>query len=72
MDVPWLAKALVTPELLKQKLEEKGFTSVLVSENKPAGWPLGDADDYYVRVSWNSSPKVFDVPGAVTDHRKVA
>ena len=72
VDVPWLAKALVTPELLKQKLEEKGFTGVVVSESKPAGWPLADADDYYVRVSWNKPAQVFDVPEAVTDHRRIS
>lgn len=72
VDVPWFAKALVSPELLKSKLEEKGFTGVVVSETKPTGWPLGDADDYYVRVSWNKPSQVFDVPEAVTSHRKVA
>lgn len=72
VNVPWLAQALVSPELLKRKLEEKGFTNVLVSEHEPPGWTLGPADDYYVRVSWNKPPQVFDVPSAVTSHRKVA
>lgn len=72
VNVPWLAQALVSPELLRQKLLEKGFDSVQVSEQMPPGWTLGPAGDYYVRVSWNRPPQVFDVPGAVTDYRKVS
>lgn len=67
-----MAKAIVSPGLLKTKLEEKGFSNVLVFEEKPPGWPLGDADDYYVMVSWSGMPKVFDVPSAVTAHQKVS
>lgn len=71
MHVPWLAKAIVSPELLQQKLEEKGFTNVAVSEQMPPGWTLGPADDYYVTVSWANSPQAFDVPSQVTAHKKV-
>jgi hypothetical protein len=62
----------VSAPLLKSKLEEKGFTNVAVSEEKPAGFPLDGNADYYVAVSWNQAPKIFDVPSAVTEHRKVA
>jgi hypothetical protein len=58
--------------VLKGKLEEKGFTEVVVSEEKPAGFPLAGKGDYYVAVSWNHPPQIFDLPGAVTQHRKVA
>lgn len=72
VDVPFLLGAIVSPALMKSKLEEKGFTDVLVSEEKPIGFPLTSDGDYYVAVSWNQAPKVFDVPDAVTEHRKVA
>lgn len=72
MDVPFLLGALVSAPLLKTKLEEKGFSSVVVSETRPAGFPLSGSADYYVSVSWQNSPKVFDVPDAVTAYRKVA
>ncbi len=72
VDVPWLAKAIASPALVKQKLEEKGFSNVSVLESPPPGWPLGPADDYYVAVSWQNPPQVFKVPGAVTAYRKVA
>jgi hypothetical protein len=72
VDVPFLLGALVSPALLKSKLEEKGFTGVSVSESKPAGFPLPGLADYYVAVSWNRTPQVFDVPDAVTSHRKIA
>ena len=71
VDVPFLASAFISAPLLKSRLEEKGFTNVVVSEQKPAGFPLAGSGDYYVAVSWNQAPKVFDVPSAVTDHRKV-
>lgn len=71
VDVPFLLGAVVSASLLKSKLEEKGFTNVQVTEEKPAGFPLAADGDYYVAVSWNQAPKVFDVPDAVTDHRKV-
>lgn len=72
VDVPFLLGAIVSAPLLKSKLEEKGFVNVSVSEEKPAGFPLGSDGDYYVAVSWNQAPKVFDVPDAVTEHRKIA
>jgi hypothetical protein len=72
VDVPFLLGAIVNAPLLKSKLEEKGFTNVSVAESKPAGFPLGGDADYYVTVSWNQNPKVFDVPSAVTAYRKVA
>ena len=72
MDVPFLLGALVTPTLLKEKLEEKGFTQVAVAEERPAGWPLGQDGDYYVSVAWNRGPQIFDLPDAVVAHRKVA
>ena len=72
VDVPFLLGAVVTPGLLKSKLEEQGFTSVVVSESRPSSWPLGADGDYYVSVGWNRAPKVFDVPSAVVEHRKVA
>lgn len=72
VDVPFLAAALISSSLLKSKLEEKGFTSVVVTDERPAGFPLGSEGDYYVLVSWPGAPKVFDVPDAVVEHRKVA
>jgi len=72
VDVPLLLGPIVTPALLKEKLEEKGFSNVRVAEKRPAGWPLGPDGDYYVMVSWTKVPQVFDVPDAVTAHRKVA
>ena len=72
VDTPFLLGALITPGLLKEKLEERGFSNVVVSEEKRAGFPLGSEGDYYVEVSWNRAPQVFDVPEAVTEHRKVA
>ena len=72
MDVPFLLGAIVSAPLLKSKLEEKGFTNVIVSEQKPPGFPLGAEGDYYVAVSWNQAPQVFDVPDAVTAHRKIS
>lgn len=71
VDVPFLLGAIVSPELLKSKLEEKGFTSVEVAESRPPGWPLSADGDYYVSVGWLKSPKLFDVPDAVTEYRKV-
>ena len=71
VDVPFLLGALITPSLLKEKLEEKGFTDVHVAEERPAGWPLTEDGDYYVSVGWNRAPSVFDVPDAVLAHRKV-
>jgi len=64
--------ALVSASLLKAKLEARGFTNVQVSEEKPKGFPLDGNADYYVAVSWNQAPKVFDVPSAVTEHRKIS
>ena len=72
VSVPFPASMIASAPLLKSKLEEKGFTNVQVSEEKPPGFPLGSEGDYYVLVSWQQAPKVFDVPGAVTEHRKVA
>ena len=71
VDVPFLLGAVVSADLLRSKLIEKGFTNVLVSEKKPASFPLMSEGDYYVSVDWQNAPKVFDVPGAVTEHRKV-
>ena len=71
VDVPFLLGGLVSASLLREKLQEKGFTDVQVSEGKPAGFPLTGEGDYYVAVSWNKTPQVFDVPSAVTEHRKV-
>lgn len=63
----------MTGPLLKRKLEEKGFSDVVVvSEKKPTGFPLPGSADYYVLVSWNRNPKVFGVPDAVTSRKKVA
>lgn len=72
VDVPFLLGAIVSAPLLKSKLEEKGFSNVVVAEKKPAGFPLPGSGDYYVSVSWNRPPKVFDVPDAVTSQKKVA
>ena len=72
VDVPFLLGPVVTPALLREKLAEKGFTDVVVSERRPASWPLEADGDYYVSVTWPSSPKVFEVPDAVLEHRKVA
>ncbi len=72
VDVPFLLGALVSAPLLKTKLEEKGFTNVQVSEQKPLGFPLSSDGDYYVSVDWNRAPQAFTVPSAVTEHRKVA
>lgn len=72
VDVPFLLGAVVSAPLIKQKLEEKGFKNVVVSEGKPAGFPLRSDGDYYVTVDWVNSPQAFDVPAAVIEHRKVA
>jgi hypothetical protein len=70
--VPFPASMLVSASLLKSKLAEKGFTNVVVQEGRPSTWPLAGNADYYVTVDWASAPKVFDVPSAVTSHRKVS
>lgn len=72
VDVPFLLGAVVSAPLLKSKLEDKGFTNVRVSEEKPLTFPLASEGDYYVTVDWNKSPQAFDVPSAVVEHRKVA
>jgi hypothetical protein len=71
-DVSFPASMLASSDLIRSKLIEKGFTNVQVSDQKPAGFPLPGSGDYYVSVDWPSAPKVFDVPGAVTAHRKIA
>lgn len=71
VDVPFFLSALASPALLKSKLEEKGFQNVAVSREKPPGFPLGSEGDYYVSVSWNRDPQVFDVPEAVVERKKV-
>jgi hypothetical protein len=72
VDVPFLLGGLVTPGLLKGKLEEKGFREVFVSEDKSPSFPLSSEGDYYVGVSWKNAPQVFDVPSAVIEHGRVA
>jgi len=72
VDIPFLLGPLVSPTLMKSKLEEKGFSNVQVSAEKPATFPLATSGDYYVSVDWNRPPQAFDVPSAVTEHRKVA
>lgn len=72
VNVPFLLGPVVSDSLLKEKLQGKGFTNVLVSEQKPLTFPLASVGDYYVTVDWNKSPQAFDVPSAVVEHKKVA
>lgn len=71
VDIPFLLGPVVSKELLTAKLAEKGFQNVVVSEERPPGFPLSSDGDYYVLVSWAKAPQVFDVPDAVVEHRKV-
>lgn len=72
VDVPFPASIVATPSVIKQGLEDKGFSNVRVSESAPSNWPLSSDGDYFVTASWQNSAKVFDLPDAVTEHRKVA
>lgn len=72
VEVPFFLGPVVSAPLLKSKLEEKGFSNVQVSEEKPLTFPLASEGDYYVSVDWTKTPQAFDVPSAVVEHRKVA
>jgi hypothetical protein len=72
VDVPFLLAPVISAPLIRSELEAKGFKNVRVSEDRPAGFPLQGGGDYYVTVDWTNLPQVFDVPGAVTEYRKVA
>lgn len=70
VDIGFPASLVVTSEALRSGITDKGFTGVAVTDEKPQGWALGDAD-YFVRATWNHPAELFDRPKAVSNFRRL-
>lgn len=65
VSLPWyVPSAVASPDKARAYAEDKGFTDVVVTDERPAGWPDDDGD-LWVEATWGRSGTYYDRPSAV-------